>query len=481
LDITTGRGFDYTPATKAAKFLWDFTDAELGETWSVPDIERVKVNGSSTQAAWGIYFGSGYAENNNIQPSKEAYLYGLNAATGTALWSVGGSAASKIKLSSNLYKMPYSSYTGPIPTAGWKVGKAGGGATCQYPIKSVDTVNKIIYFEASGAPTCFDSETYFNTFNPSGVGSGNGHYSTKPSAVGQTNNALNSPLVSDFDNDHKADRLYVGDLYGNLYRVSNIGKNETPAVSQLFAFNPMPDSPEKNPIRGKAAGAFADSTSHWIYYGTGRYETPADKTSAVQQYFFGLKDKLASPPTYALGSDMALHQIGAKQTFTLTTGSTVAVRTVTGTNAACKPWAIKLHVPATGASERVFTKPLVVGGIVFFTTFIPDTAACGGDGDTYVFAVDYKTGLPPANPVFDLNGDGKFTDADKVTISGNKVIPVGLYVGRGQGSSPVLFKNTLFITTAAAQGSGASPTGGLHALMVNIPEVKVRVESWKHN
>ncbi|MCK7507676.1 MAG: hypothetical protein MZV70_28940 [Desulfobacterales bacterium] len=51
--------------------------------------------------------------------------------------------------------------------------------------------------------------------------------------------------------------------------------------------------------------------------------------------------------------------------------------------------------PPVGGSERVFTKPLVVGGIVFFTTFIPDADICTGSGDTYVFALDYKTGMPP--------------------------------------------------------------------------------------
>ena len=46
----------------------------------------------------------------------------------------------------------------------------------------------------------------------------------------------------------------------------------------------------------------------------------------------------------------------------------------------------------------------------------------------------------------------KFTDADKIEVNGQKVVPVGIYVGRGQGSAPVLFKDTLFITTSTPQG-----------------------------
>jgi hypothetical protein len=302
LDITTGNNFDHTPAKDSAKFLWDFTDTDLGETWSVPEIERVKVYNSTTDTSWGVFFGSGYAENDNSQPSKEAYLYGLQTVSGTPLWTVGGSATSKIKMSGGLYKLPYSNYTGPPLGAGWKVGKTAG-VTCQYPIKSVDTTAKIIFFEAYSPPTCFASETYFSTINPSGVGSGNGLYSSPPSAVSQTNNVLSSPLAVDFEADHKMDRVYAGDLYGNMYRVGSIGKGESPAVSLLFGFNPAPASPEMTPIRGKASEAFENNDSHWVYYGTGRYETPADKATRYQQYFSGLKDTKTSLPTYALGSN----------------------------------------------------------------------------------------------------------------------------------------------------------------------------------
>jgi hypothetical protein len=105
----------------------------------------------------------------------------------------------------------------------------------------------------------------------------------------------------------------------------------------------------------------------------------------------------------------------------------------------------------------------------------------GGDGGVLPYYADDKTGLEPTFPVFDLNGDGKFNDADKVTIDGTKRVPVGIYVGRGQGSQPVLFKDTVFITTAVAQNQSLGEAGGaLHALDVNIPKLRIRVESWKH-
>ncbi len=419
LDVTDGESFDHTPPYNA-KYLWEFTDADLGETWSEPSIERVNSTDTScynTGAAWGVFFGSGPAVVDGQQATKRAYLYGIKADDASPMWKNASS----------------------LPVNKWELLASG-----------------LRQNNAAGPPLVVD------LMDP------NADWANFPGAC-------------------QRHRIYVGDSYGTMYRHTKVGPGETPHQTRLFQFDTVPVTPDVNPIRGKPNYAFsADKTVAWIYYGTGRYEGEADKANTAQQYFFGLKDLTSGTftnvaPTYTPSSSTMATLTTAIETVTIG-AATKTVRTVSGSNPDLKSWMLQLFKPASGGSERSFTRPLVVGGVVFFTTFIPEAGACGGSGDTYVLALDYKTGLPPSYPVFDLNGDKKFSDADKVTINGVKKVPAGIHVGKGQGSAPVLFMNTLFITTTIAQSQSAGEgSGGLHAIPVNLPEVRVRIESWKHN
>jgi hypothetical protein len=489
LDVTSGDS--PSPSNSdPAKFLWELADTDLGESWADAAIERVAYPAAGQNAsAWGVFVSSGYAPNRNNQFSKEGFLYGVQADTGAGLWSDGQNTINKVKLISEKRRLDYKNLSTSHFVPGEIVTGGTSGATAL-------VVSVVVNADPTGTLYVTNSQGTFQNSEP--LAGSLGHNAQVNGTLqlveaGQPNNALNSPVTANFNpGDGKEDCVYVGDLYGTMFRVDNIGKGQTPSVSRLFKFNPYPTTPDITPIRGKASTAFSDTADMiWVYYGTGRYETAADKINITTQYFFGLKDYATRRETALKLLDLTA--LEARFTTVAIGGVSRTVRTIAGANPAGNSWALKLYSgqsgwngPMIGGSERVFTKPLVVGGIVFFTTFIPDSDQCTGSGDTWVFALDYKTGLPPANPAFDLNGDGKFNDADKLTIDGSKVMPVGIYVGRGVGSHPVLHKDTLFVTTSSPQyqlgapGAGANPTG-LNALRVNIPQNRIRVESWKHN
>ncbi len=382
LDISYGKSFGYTAdTTKRSKYMWEFTDSELGQTWADPEIKRVAVDGS-TEKAWGVFFGSGYSPDS--QSTKEAYLYGIEANYKADLWKdTFGSSINKVKISSSVLQ----------------------------------------------------------------------------------NDALSPPMTVDMEGDIIADLIYTGNLYGSMYRVENIGQGMTPEVSILYDSENSTD--HGHPIRAKSDYAYAsEGDGVRICFGTGRYEDQSDKTSTAQQYFFSLQDDstVTDPYTY---DDLV--QLDAK----FTTYEDVVYRTVEGTNENKESWVVKLAISkedisndALFASERVIAKPLVVAGVVFFTTFIPDENVCEGNGQAYLFALDYETGLPPTEPIFDINGDGVVDYRDVI----DGVIPSGIFLGEGQPSEPVLHKDTIYVTTTGT---------GLTRRKVNLSKQLTNMTSWK--
>ena len=431
LDVTSGNNFNH--ATDPTKFLWEFTDSDLGETWSDPSIRRVAKN-ASTDQPWAVFFGSGYAEDDINQPSKTAYLYGLEAHDAGYLWKdEDGVPVNKIKMADGrgtgtlAYDTYDSSFVIPDQTGETVTGGTSGATG------TIVSAHWIIPNDTGE----IDLENIVGTFldNEDITSSGGGEASVNGTLSGNTpmlNDALASPLLVDMEADYISDRIYIGNLYGDMHRVLDIGKNMTPTVSQLFTFNNT--SPYENSIRGTAAFAYANEADHiWVYFGTGRFEHQDDKSNGTSQYLIGVKDWKKSAydpviplPTYQLNDLVMLQAKYVTATVTIE-GLPVdkTFRIIEGDNPDNSPWAVELFAqqgdwgwngPVPIGSERILTKPLVIGGVVYFTTFVPDENVCAGNGETWLLAVDYQTGQVPDYAVFDINGDGMFNDQDYVKV-----------------------------------------------------------------
>jgi Tfp pilus tip-associated adhesin PilY1 len=475
LDITSGKPLD--DGTDPSSYLWQFTDAELGQTWAEPAIERIKDTTSTCTdgggatidcASWGVFFGSGYYP--ALQDTKAAFLYGIQAHDKAALWKdADDNTVNRIRLSTT-YALDYDGLTSGFTVGDVITGSPSGASGTIISHTANDATTGTLVLENVTGVFQNDDNLRVN---------GGDHAKANGTANGlPLNDALAPTLLADLDDDYMADRIYVGNLHGTMYRVADIGKGQTPSISRLFDFDPALLTPNVNPIRSKAAYGYASAygSDIWVYYGTGRYETQADKSNMVQQYFFGLKDDLGSPASYALGD-----LVNLEANYATDAGSGLTVRSITGSNNSNASWVLKLDNTSAGllGSERVIEKPLVVGGIVFFTTFIPSSDTCAGGGKTWLFALDYQTGLAPTTPVFDLNGDGKFDDNDRVVDANDVEHNVaGIKIGSGKGSHPALLRDTLFVSTTGSSDSGG---GGPVGLLVNLPSLKVRLNAWRQN
>ncbi|MEM7763782.1 MAG: PilC/PilY family type IV pilus protein [Pseudomonadota bacterium] len=233
------------------------------------------------------------------------------------------------------------------------------------------------------------------------------------------NNGLSSPQLADLDNDRVPDRIYAGDLQGNMWAfdVSNANTSQwrsdyrggaTP--EPLFTATDASNNPQpitSRPVLARCPYDNSVSPDIMVLFGTGQYITEGDKSSTDQQTFYGIWDRGVEE----LDRDDLLEQFANDPALTY---DTTAVRIPS--NLAMDPateFGWHMDFPDTG--ERTVSNPLVRGSALFFNTIVPsatDPCVIGGGG--WLMSVDICDGSRPEIPLFDLNGDELITNGDVV-------------------------------------------------------------------
>ncbi|MBI3606802.1 MAG: putative Ig domain-containing protein [Nitrospirae bacterium] len=248
-------------------------------------------------------------------------------------------------------------------------------------------------------------------------------------------------LAIDADKDYSAEKLYFGTTYdssgwkGKLVSIAipnqDLTAAWTPAVTYLFTgsypFTASPDS------------ARDTNGNIWVYAGSGKYFSDVDEADSAAQIFLGLQDKpsgITYPVTTASLDDrtnvtttgvvtdttQACLYNSTTNSFSLQTLVTSINQTSSSVAPSTKGWFLSLSASPT--SERVISRPLAVGGLVDFLTYRPSSDACSYGGDSYLYAVDYTTGLAPAiNAIRDPAVTG--------TTSGSVTVAKGVRLGPG--------------------------------------------------
>ena len=75
--------------------------------------------------------------------------------------------------------------------------------------------------------------------------------------------------------------------------------------------------------------------------------------------------------------------------------------------------------PCSVSARTVLSRPLAVGGLVDFLTYRPSADACSYGGDSYLYAVDYTTGVAPATVAIRDPGVTGGTTSGAVTVASN--------------------------------------------------------------
>ncbi|HKT35871.1 MAG TPA: hypothetical protein VJR03_13675 [Nitrospira sp.] len=294
---------------------------------------------------------------------------------------------------------------------------------------------------------------------------------------------MGDPITFDRDLDFRSDSVYVGRSidpsagapgywWGKFYRLTMGSCPNAPCTTSTWGVanggnRSATEMIAQLTVSGSTAylGAITTSSSvtldnsgnTWVFFGTGRLFGLADKTDQHAQYLVGVKDAVldgtcTQSTTTNCWDQNLLDVSNAQICVSCSSGNQVQgvgstttfgalVTQIQGNSAAGIPamdgWFVQLPTnagssnPALG-SERSIVNSSLIGGAVFFPTFIPTSDICVSTGSSNLYGLYYLTGTGYTDPIFGVNGAGQAVSK----------------VGLGQG-----------LASSVAIQIGAQPTG----------------------
>ncbi len=280
--------------------------------------------------------------------------------------------------------------------------------------------------------------------------------------VGSWRSFMSDVVATDRDLDYRVDMAYAGRTIhdgalpwrGKLYRLSTKGCATAPCSPNTWGvasgagraptevLDTFVDKGgttlETGPIMAAPVVTLDDANENWVFFGTGRYFNASDKVSTEQQYVFGVKDSVAKGNCTETGTtncqDNDLVDVSdAVLCITCSSGLANQVSGVTGATdlqsmiglvQSKRGWFAKLKT----VGERVIVPPTLVGGTIFFPTFVPTNDICASTGTSRLYAMYYKTGTAYKDPILGTTPDG----------AGNTNANTSISLGSGLASSVVV-------------------------------------------
>jgi len=272
-------------------------------------------------------------------------------------------------------------------------------------------------------------------------------------------NGLATPALADLDGNGTIDRVYAGDLQGNMWAFDLSSANPTNWTSAYKSGatpTPLFTTQSGEPITAKPmmashptqpdSGSPSNAPNIMVYFGSGQYLVDADKSTTSTQSFYGVWDK---------GDEQLISTDLIEQTFDTNFSGRVLTRNPVDYSLD-HGWYFDLDI----SGERSVTSPIVWDDTVFFNTFIPQSDPCGSGGFGYKFAVDMVTGGSPLEPVIDSNNDGVIDDNDYQNSGGNQSTLAAVYQD-GYLPEPVFIEDLAFTSDQATKVKALKniPTG----------------------
>src|SRR5690554_1830271 len=238
-------------------------------------------------------------------------------------------------------------------------------------------------------------------------------------------NAMFEPLPLDVTGDRRIDRIYSGDLEGNLWRfdLDPKGPGQWGVINKLRSngndgplFKAVSPEKLKQPITVRPNAARDPSGTIHLIFGTGKYFETGDNAvaNATTQSLYGIRD-LDGDNKPVKRSDLREQTIiyeGSEH------GFDVRVSTEHAVLSSQKGWRLDLTYGGTNGGERMVQNPVIRGSRAVFATLIPEPNPdpCEpGDGTGWIMEIDAFNGARLTRSPWDLSGEG-FGEASFVTV-----------------------------------------------------------------
>lgn len=367
---------------------WD----QVGQTWSEPKIARLSASLGNTSNPDNVVliFGAGYDEAvDDVNPCllTESSLTGIitkAVGSGTVTYTDAGSCT-------------IAGATGTTGTVNRTLGRG---------ILVVDAFNGNVVWQAGGGVT---------TSAIAGA--------RKLNVPNMTCAIASDSSVIDINRDGFADRIYVGDTCGQMWRVNLFGTNmDEWTVTRIAqtATNAAADISDKRKFLYAPDLVFgSDASGNYtaVLAGTGDREHPFDTIINNRYYMFKDRDDSTEALRGATNStSVKISGFSTAPTGSSYTNSTIFDATssaVDTTNSlSLNGWRITL-----AAGEKVISTSTSVGGSTFFNTNQPSaTAAAGLCSSNLGIAREYVVSFATAAATQDLNALGNLSLANRSTV-----------------------------------------------------------------
>ena len=355
----------------------------------------------------------------------------------------------------------------------------GVTATVSSPdcVLTIETATEEVYLLPGGYDTNQDQQTpasadtvgraLFAINVASGQPVSNFSFSGTASGIGMTHSIVDLAAL-DHDGDGIVNRIYAGDLGGNVFAFKDDAVHTYNVCSQpvdqvvtdgiwttaFKLFNASADGVQRKIMY--APDAVGESFGEFIFFGTGDRTDPGEIT-VVNRIYAVVNDWSAT----ATLTESDLVDVTANL---IQLGTEAEKTSVKSNLESSDGWFFQLE----NAGEKVVSSPRVYGGVVYFTTYTPASASTPNPTDPCVvstvrgvarlYAVDYGTGAS----VLDLNSD---------TENGNDGQPVELgkkdrsiAIGTAIPSAPVI----------AILAEGAQIFVGVEGGIVSLPTISTK-------